>query len=235
MRRGTHQISCGLPSSSRLAKYSTILTNQQLRYQLIRCVASKEAIAVKFCLARVYPCCICSIFLISPARGLECAERGIQDMLLLAYCSNTHCGQVLSCRSLYSCCICSIFLISAALRVRTSALLLLAYCRSVKNDSCQSLYPCYICSIFLISAARGLECAEQGMMRITKEAIAVKCSCKSLYPCCICSIFLISTARGLECAERGIHDGNGRTENENGRSCDKCTAIACLLQQHTYV
>jgi hypothetical protein len=53
MRRGTHQISCKLPSSSRLAKYSTILTNQQLRYQLIRCAASKEAIAVKCSLAEV--------------------------------------------------------------------------------------------------------------------------------------------------------------------------------------
>jgi hypothetical protein len=40
---------------------------------------AKEAIAVKCSCQSLYPCCICSIFLISAARGLECAERGIHD------------------------------------------------------------------------------------------------------------------------------------------------------------
>jgi hypothetical protein len=47
MRHGPHQISCGLPSSSQLAKYSTILDSQQLRYQLISYAASEEVIVVK--------------------------------------------------------------------------------------------------------------------------------------------------------------------------------------------
>jgi hypothetical protein len=40
---------------------------------------AKEAIGVICSCQSLYPCCICSIFLISAMRGLECAERGIHD------------------------------------------------------------------------------------------------------------------------------------------------------------